>query len=888
MQVRTAMPETAATILIVDDDPGIRQSFSDYLEDRDYRVMTAENGVIGLQTFIKVMPSLVLLDLRMPEMGGIELLRRIRAITADIPLVVVSGTGRISDAIEAIRRGAWDYLLKPIEDLSVLTHTVEKSLERANLRRQNRVYQENLECLVQQRTKELEQANNSLSHLNARLRKIVSTTSSLSSWLNIEEFGVRLLEEFAQHMGATGGSLYLVEPMGLRLVHAVDPAHAPARIPLPLPENSILHRVITENKPSLINAVGESNEQQGSGWNGYRDGSALVFPIQDKQGSVIALLTLHNKRSPPFVEQDKEIGSILASYTCESLHSIRTFEALSESEQRFRELADMLPQTICETDRAGMITYANQQAFESFGYTWDDLQAGLTVCHLFESHECDRVKRNTGSILLDGIAHSIGTEYTAVRKDGSSFPALVYSAPILRGAEHIGMRMVAVDITERKQQEELILHQAHFDSLTELPNRFLVLDRLNQFIKESQRTGNRVAVLFLDLDDFKKVNDTLGHAMGDQLLIETAQRLRKTVRDYDVVGRLGGDEFIVVLGGLVQAIDAGQVAETLLNRFKQAFQLDNRELLMTSSLGIAIYPDDGDTPAELLRKADTAMYYAKAQGRNTYQYYTASMNRDVSRRLLLEQHLHGALKNGEFSLHYQPLVEISGRTVISFEALLRWQNPVLGDISPAEFIPIAEKTGLIIPIGQFVLGEALQHLAYWQDRHGQVFKLAVNLSPRQFGDPQLLQQIKNAIGLAGVPYDSLEFEITEGVLMSGQSYIGDTLVALSRLGINIAMDDFGTGYSSLNYLRCYPFNILKIDRSFIHDITEDPRDRELVNAAIAMAHGLGLKVIAEGVETEEQFDYLARQGCDFAQGYLFSKPKTAEEIDALLEHSLPI
>lgn len=880
------MHDSTATILIVDDDPGIRHSFTYYLEDRDYHVLTAENGVIGLQSFKDNNPDLVLLDLRMPQMGGIELLRRIQEITADIPLIVVSGTGRIADAIEALRLGAWDYLLKPIEDMSVLGHTVEKSLERASLRKENRDYQENLERLVHQRTVELEQVNHSLSHLNQRLRNIVATTSSLSSWLNIEEFGTRLLEEFAQHMGATGGSLYLVERSGLRLLHTIDPGHAADMISFPIPEPSVLHHVLEQNRPLLIKSVDEYQGQKGSGWEGYADGSALIFPISDEQGNVTAVLALHNKRFPPFVEQDKEIGSILASYTCESLRAIRAFKALSESEQRFRELADMLPQTICETDRTGTITYANQQAFDSFGYTPEDLRSGLTLLDMIETRERGRATSNTISVLQDRLVKSRGMEYMGMRKDGSCFPVLVYSAPILKEGESVGMRMVAVDITLRKQQEELILHQAHFDSLTDLPNRFLALDRLTQFIKEAQRSGKRVAVFFLDLDDFKKVNDTLGHATGDRLLVQTANRLSNAVRDTDIVGRLGGDEFIVVLGCLVEAADARPVAENILNKFRQAFRLDNRDLLLTASLGIAIYPDDGDIPSELLRKADTAMYYAKAQGRNTYQYFTASMNKDVSRRLLLEQHLHGALGHGELFLHYQPLVEVPSRTIIGFETLLRWRNPTLGDISPVEFIPIAEKTGLIMPIGRFVLAEALGVVAHWQKRYGQAFKVAVNLSPRQFRDPELLQQVETAIEQAGISPDSLELEITEGVLMSGHSSIDQTLAVLSQLGVGIAMDDFGTGYSSLNYLRRYPFNTLKIDRSFVHDITIDPRDRELVNAAIAMAHGLGLNVIAEGVERDEQLDYLAQQGCDFAQGYLFSQPVSAEEIDEMLKQSL--
>ena len=877
--------EVPARLLVVDDDNGIRKSFTDYLEDHGYRVLSAENGLEGLRLFEQARPDLVLLDLRMPKIDGIELLGRIRSISTDIPLIVVSGTGRIADAVESLRLGAWDFLLKPLEDLSVLGHTIEKSLERARLRQQNRKYQEDLERLVQQRTQELEQVNSSLNQLNDRLRKIVVTTSRLSAWLNIEEYGIHLLEEFAQHMGAQGGSLYLVEKEELRLLHTLDPGHAAQRIPSPLAENCLIRHVIQENKPSLIDSVEALQLLKGSGWHGYQDGSALAFPIPDEHGRVTAVLTLHNKQSPPFVEQDKEIGAILASYTCESMRAIRTFQALSESERRFRELADMLPQSICEADRGGRITYANQHAFDSFGYLPQDLETGLTLFDLIESAERGKASRITSRLLKEELTHSSGMEYLAVRKDGSKFPVLVYSAPILQGERPVGLRMVAVDITLRKQQEEVILHQAHFDNLTDLPNRFLALDRLSYHIKEAQRSAKKVAVFFLDLDDFKKINDSLGHAEGDQILILTAKRLLDVVRDVDVVGRLGGDEFIVVLGGLAEASVAKPVAEHLLSRFREPFCIDGRELLLTSSLGIAVYPDDGASPDELLRKADTAMYHAKAQGHNTYQFFTTSMNQGVSRRLLLEQHLHGALERGEFYLKYQPLIRVGDRGILGVESLLRWQSPVLGEVSPVEFIPIAEKNGLIIEIGEYVLNESLTKLADWQRRFGRSLKVAVNLSPRQFRAPELKRQIMNAIRTFEVAPQCVELEITEGVLMSGHTQVGDTLNALSQLGVGLSMDDFGTGYSSLNYLRLYPFDTLKIDRSFVRDITDDPRDRELVNAAIAMAHGLGLSAIAEGVETEAQLDYLARQGCDIAQGYLFSRPVSAEEIEGLLERS---
>lgn len=435
---------------------------------------------------------------------------------------------------------------------------------------------------------------------------------------------------------------------------------------------------------------------------------------------------------------------------------------------------------------------------------------------------------------------------------------------------------VVRDITSRKCNETQILHQAHYDTLTDLPNRFLALDRLTQLLIKAQRNRELVAVLFLDLDDFKKINDSLGHETGDKVLVEAADRLLAVVRKDDTVGRLGGDEFIVLLGGLSEPRDVLPIAENLIERFRQSFKIDDRELILTMSVGISIFPGDGETPSELLRNADSAMYHAKSRGRDTYSYFTNAMNKEVSRRLAIEEQIRGALKRNEFEVHYQPQVNVVDQKMMGAEALLRWNNPVLGSVSPVEFIPIAEQSGIIIPIGQFVLKQALALSAQWKCQQKTNLRIAVNLSPSQFRDPGLVDFIKNSIRESGTEAKNLELEITEGVLMSGHSYIDESLEALADLGITLAMDDFGTGYSSLSYLRRYPFDILKIDRSFINEITLTQSDKELVNATIAMAHVLGIKVVAEGVETHEQNAVLKELGCDYSQGYLFGKPQPPE------------
>ena len=440
------------------------------------------------------------------------------------------------------------------------------------------------------------------------------------------------------------------------------------------------------------------------------------------------------------------------------------------------------------------------------------------------------------------------------------------------------MMVIIRDITEQHKADELIRHQAYYDSLTLLPNRFLALDRLSQILIEAERNNEKAAVLFLDLDDFKKANDSLGHEIGDKLLVESAARLQQVLRKEDTVGRLGGDEFIILLRGLTEHHNALAIAENLLKAFREPFKIGGRELILTMSIGVAVYPKNGRCASDLLRNADTAMYQAKALGRNTYSFFTKEMNTCMQRRFEIEEQMHGALERNEFELHYQAQFNAKNENIIGAEALLRWHNPKLGHVAPDEFIPIAEHTGLIVPIGQFVMKQALGFLAQWQSADQQQYTIAVNLSPRQFRDAGLLNFIKQSLSESNISSKYLELEITEGVLMSGQSYIHHALEQINELGIKLSMDDFGTGYSSLSYLRQYPFDVLKIDRSFINGITSNKADYNLVKATIAMSHSLGLTVIAEGVETAEQLQVLNKLKCDFIQGYYFSKPIPAMQL----------
>ncbi len=541
------------------------------------------------------------------------------------------------------------------------------------------------------------------------------------------------------------------------------------------------------------------------------------------------------------------------------------------------QAVEQSPVAVMITDTRRCIEYVNSAFEEITGYHADDV-IGRDPSILESPTTPPERYSELWRMLREG--HSWKGELESRRKTGERYWEYAYYAPVMDESGEIRHYLaVSEDITLRKQQQQRILHQAHFDALTDLPNRFLSLDRLDHAIREARRSGECVALLFLDLDDFKKINDSLGHEVGDQVLIEAAGRLRASVRSGDTVGRLGGDEFVVLLGGLKDPSDALPVVDNLMGRLREPYRLDGRELVMSVSIGIATYPQDGDDVSELLRKADSAMYHAKGQGRNAFSFFTEEMNREVSYRLALEEQIHGALDRNEFRVVYQPKVAVATGSIVGAEALLRWSNPKLGDVSPDEFIPVAEQTGVIVPLGQFVLQEALA-MASRQRQRRPDFHVAVNLSPRQFRDPNLVGEIDAALQRNGLPPQALELEITEGVLMSGHAHIEDALHQLTKLGVRIAMDDFGTGYSSLSYLREYPFDVLKIDRSFVRDIGQDAADRELISASIAMAHGLGLEVVAEGVETEAQRVFLHSLRCDCAQGYLFGKPCDEERFGA--------
>ena len=468
------------------------------------------------------------------------------------------------------------------------------------------------------------------------------------------------------------------------------------------------------------------------------------------------------------------------------------------------------------------------------------------------------------------------------RKNGEVFPVWVRVSVCRDMAGSICNYVgIATDISERLSAQESIRQLAYFDPLTQIPNRRMLQDRVGQALASAEREGKQSALLFIDLDQFKTINDSLGHSAGDQLLIEVAKRLLGCVRRMDTVARLGGDEYVVLLTE-VTLEGASEVARKILDVVARPFQFDEHELGVTPSLGISIFPQDGCDFETLLKHADTAMYRAKDAGRNAYQFFTREMNSAALERLVLENSLRQGLERGEFILYYQPQINVASGRIVGAEALVRWRHPKIGLVPPGKFIPAAEISGLIVSIGDWVLREACRQNRAWQDVGLPSISIAVNISSVQFRGGQLEANVRSVLADTGMPAECLELELTEGILMGGANETVETLKRLSEMGVKLAIDDFGTGYSSLSYLKRFPIDKLKIDQSFVRDIVSDPDDWAIANAVISMGHSLRMSVIAEGVEHAEQLEILKNEGCDEVQGYHFSVPLPANEFAEVL------
>ncbi|MBL0385757.1 EAL domain-containing protein [Tumebacillus sp. ITR2] len=554
-----------------------------------------------------------------------------------------------------------------------------------------------------------------------------------------------------------------------------------------------------------------------------------------------------------------------------------TEQRLKDKEQLYRSLFEHNQDAVYTMDIDGRFLTSNPACERVMGYSLEALQS-KGYANIIVPEDIELVVQNFRSA-VQGEATEF--ECRTLKPDGGCNDFLVKFVPMYINGEIVGVYGIGKDITKQKLADERVRKMAFYDVLTDLPNRVLFEQRLDQELERARTRGQMLAVMFFDLDRFKFINDTFGHGIGDRLLQAVSERLMTTVEADAIFSRISGDEFTALLPNVKDVQEVTEAAQQVIQTLQRPFVLDGNEIFITSSIGISLYPNDGSGAEQLVRHADTAMYRAKENGRNNYQLFQSAMNKQVTERLALEHDLRKALEREEFVVYYQPQVNSSTGIVFGLEALVRWQHPTRGMVSPAEFIPLAEESGLIVPIGEWVLRKSCEQVKSWQ-RVFPNLRAAVNLSARQFQSDDLVETVARVLRETELDAHCLDLEITESTTMHNVDRAISTMHGLKQLGIQISLDDFGTGYSSLSYLKHFPIHMLKIDRSFVRDITTDEDDASIVASVIAMAHSLNLHVIAEGVETEEQLGYLMERGCDQMQGYLFSPPLPVEKCDELL------
>ena len=586
-----------------------------------------------------------------------------------------------------------------------------------------------------------------------------------------------------------------------------------------------------------------------------------------------------------------ELDMLVESANDMQIKTRAALNALRDSEARVRLLLDSTSEAIYGADTEGTCIFANPACVRMLGYASEDDLIGKRIHDLIHhSHPDGRhYPMEDCAVRIATLAGQACHRNDEVhwRADGTSFPVEYWSHPMYRDGKLVGSVVAFIDISEHKQTEAELHRLAYYDSLTGLPNRMLFNERLHHGLTDARRRGRLVALMLLDLDRFKVVNDTMGHEAGDSLLREIAARLKHSIRDSDTVSRLGGDEFALVFADVGEIKHVAQLAQKVLSQFAAPATIGGHEVFIGASIGIALYPADTEDADSLLKFADSAMYHAKESGRANYQFYSHEMTASVQARLQLETDLRHALDNHEFYLHYQPQVDARSDRIIGVEALLRWRDPAGNQIAPAQFIPLAEDTGLIVPIGKWVLETACAQLKCWHDAGHAELTMSVNVASRQFHDPMFRDTVGQAIASSGIPPQALELEITESILLEHSDDNLRMLDDLKKIGVALAIDDFGTGYSSLSYLKRFPIDRVKIDQSFVRDLANDNDDLAIVRAIIALARAMRLEVIAEGVETEEQLALLRREDCLQYQGYFFGRPMDADSINERLWPSRP-
>jgi diguanylate cyclase (GGDEF)-like protein/PAS domain S-box-containing protein len=872
-------------ILVVDDN----RQISDFLAETmlpglGYDVLVARdaNSAIKLVKERKANLDLMLLDLQLPDLTGLELLRRLDQDGYHIPTILMTGHGSEQVAAEAFRLGVHDYLSKPLDE-SLLTEAITRSLAESRLQREKVVLNSQLQEQVEWLT--------SLSKVG----------QSVTSSLELDEVLVRIVEAGVFLTRAEEGFLALSEKeSGLLYLRAVknmdEDSIKTMRIPI---ADSLVGQVIKSKKP--LRAVEPSLKAPLKVSTGYLVHSLLHVPILSK-GVPLGVLSVTNRKNDiPFKEKDEEVLSSLADYAAVALENAdlyqkarqeiterrRVEDALRESEERYELAVRAANDGLWDWNLAKGVIYYSPRWKQMLGYADDEI--GDNPNEWFNRvHPDDIAQLKTNiSAHIKGLSAHFECEYRMQHSNG------MYRWMLSRGMAVMGTNKTAqrlagsqTDITLRKQAEDKLLHDAMHDSLTELPNRALFIDRLKHVIERSMRDSRHIyAVIFLDLDRFKDVNDSLGHLTGDQLLIATAHLLQSILRPMDTVARLGGDEFVILLEDIRDVSDVTRVADRIQRKLMMATLLPNHTIFMSASMGIVLSTTGYDRPEDILRDADTAMYRAKENGRTRFEIFDSAMRDQIMLRLELESALRLAIEKEELDVYYQPVVNIKTGRTMWFEALVRWKHVTRGLLSPGDFIPLADETGLIIQLDRLVMRKAAIQLLHWQDQfpNDPPLGVSVNISGKHISSPDFVEYIVQTLQETGLNASSLNLEITENAVMGNFDIFLEVLDKLQDYGIQVQIDDFGVGYSSLSYLSHVSIKVLKIDRSFISRIPKDHNYLKIVQAIIKLTHGLGLTVVAEGVENKAQLAQLNQLECEYVQGRLISMPADEITISNLLQ-----
>ena len=869
------------SILVVEDDPGDFGLIQAYLRQAGLGLGADAEALIwtttlagGLAAARRTMPDVVLLDLALPDSSGLATVRAIRAAIPDAPIVVLTGHDDKTLVVAALEAGAQDYLVKGQFDHDALGRAVRHARVRGRLEQglahSNRLYAALSQCnlAIVRCTEEKEL-------LRQVCRIAVEHAGMQMAWIGLVDKATRRVRPYTSY---GEGTEYLQD-----IEISVDADNPFGRGPSGI--------AIREGRPFWCQdfmhdpATAPWHERAaGFGWR-----AAASLPLY-RDAVVIGAFTLYAGQSHAFDEAARKLLFEMSTDISFALDNFardarrKQAEAIILQERDFTQAAlDSLPGLFYLIDEEGRFLRWNRN-FETVSSYGANEIAAMTPLDFFGEADQALIADTIRQVHARGEA-TVEAEFLA--KDGTRTPFLFTGKRFLFEQKQCLMGM-GIDITQRREANERIEWLSHFDSLTGLANHSLLNDRFNHAISMAQRSQGMLTLIIIDLDHFKNINDTLGRHIGDALLVEVARRIQSVVHEEDTVSRQGGDEFVLLMP-TTDASGAARAAGKLLETIAVNYQIEAHELAVTPSIGIAIYPADGADFDSLSKNADVAMYRAKQDGRNCYRFFAAEMQTRSTRTLQLESALRRALERGQLSLHYQPQMSLQDGRIIGAEALLRWQHPEFGMVSPAEFIPIAEASGQIVQLGEWVLRTAARQMKAWlaagltSDMAPMV--MAINLSVVQFRHPGLIDQVMQILGEEQLLPQYLELELTEGVALSDPLGAITVMNTLYAKGIRMSIDDFGTGYSSLSYLKRFKVYKLKIDQSFVRDITEDPEDRAIVAAIINMAASLGLQTIAEGVETEGQLAFLRESGCDEVQGYHFSKPLPAEAFEAFLRQA---